>query len=388
MEANLKQILRSELFNAYSYFDRLTHALIDLSKLNYHPLIREINNQFSGDMALVLAKMEQFPLRMRQMTSSEDLRSSVEVIYKTLDSSLSFEGDLLLSVDALVDLINVIYQSCYDYHYFSFLHTDLVIELPRGLQSKITMIENDEEKLNKSIELNLVNNSAEDDSAHEEEWMDEKDLVLFQVNREQIESHSKDGGSILSFNKKQLQRYKSFLGRGHEQITLKNYDQALFLLEQARFIEETAEVLTLLGWCYSLMNKVDQAKNYCLKAIEVDPDYGPSYNDLGTYLMNEGDLNESLRWYDLAKNAPIYQNREYPFINAGRVYLMQKKYRRALLEFNEAKKRAPFAKNLIETIKKIESLLAPEEKESDYLNKSFISKNLDASFPWEENPLN
>ena len=206
--------------------------------------------------------------------------------------------------------------------------------------------------------------------------MDEKDLVLFQVNREQIESHSKDGGSILSFNKKQLQRYKSFLGRGHEQITLKNYDQALFLLEQARFIEETAEVLTLLGWCYSLMNKVDQAKNYCLKAIEVDPDYGPSYNDLGTYLMNEGDLNESLRWFDLAKNAPIYQNKEYPFINAGRVYLMQKKYRRALLEFNEAKKRAPFAKNLIETIKKIESLLAPEEKESDYINKSFLSKNL------------
>ena len=142
MEANLKQILRSELFNAYSYFDRLTHALIDLSKLNYHPLIREINHQFSGDLSLVLMKMEHFPLRMKQMTSSEDLRSSIEVIYKTLDSSLSFEGDSLINIDALVDLINVIYQSCYDYHYFSFLHTDLVIELPRGLQSKISMNEN------------------------------------------------------------------------------------------------------------------------------------------------------------------------------------------------------------------------------------------------------
>jgi Tfp pilus assembly protein PilF len=134
------------------------------------------------------------------------------------------------------------------------------------------------------------------------------------------------------------------------------------------------------------------AKKYCLKAIEVDPDYGPSYNDLGTYLMNEGDLNEALRWFDLAKNAPIYQNKEYPFINAGRVFLMQKKYRRALQEFNEAKKRAPFAKNLIDTIKKIESLLVPDEGEKDYFAKNFLSKNmtknLDASFPWEENPLN
>ena len=25
--------------------------------------------------------------------------------------------------------------------------------------------------------------------------------------------------------------------------------------------------------------------------------------------MNEGDLKEALRWFDLAKNAPIYQNK-------------------------------------------------------------------------------
>ena len=222
--------------------------------------------------------------------------------------------------------------------------------------------------------------------------MSENDLVLFQVDDAWLEEQAKVGGTILSFNKSQLKNFQKLLHQGHEYITLKKYDQALFSLEQARYIDETAEVLTLIGWCYSLMNKVNSAKKYCLKAIEVDPDYGPSYNDLGTYLMNEGDLKEALRWYDLAKNAPIYQNKEYPYINAGRVFLMQKKYRRALLEFKEARKRAPFAKNLVDTIVKIESLLkdtgldetAPS---NDYVNKMSSNSKVDR-FPWEENPLN
>ena len=101
---------------------------------------------------------------------------------------------------------------------------------------------------------------------------------------------------------------------------------------------------------------------------------------------------EALRWFDLAKNAPIYQNKEYPYINAGRVFLMQKKYRRALLEFKEARKRAPFAKNLLDTISKIESLLKDTElpnahSSDEYVQKMSSNPKVDR-FPWEENPLN
>ena len=76
----------------------------------------------------------------------------------------------------------------------------------------------------------------------------------------------------------------------------------------------------------------------------------------------------------------------------GRVFLMQKKYRRALLEFKEARKRAPFAKNLIDTISKIESLLQDSgmtnsEVSSDHINKMSTNSSVDR-FPWEENPLN
>ena len=68
----------------------------------------------------------------------------------------------------------------YDYHYFSFLNTDLIIELPRGLQSKINMNDNEDNFESKEHELNLVTtSSSEDDNSHEEEWMSEKILRVF-----------------------------------------------------------------------------------------------------------------------------------------------------------------------------------------------------------------
>ena len=60
MDTNLKQIFRSELFNAYSYADRLFHALTDLAELNYHPGVRNLNLQLTGDMGLVLERFEMF----------------------------------------------------------------------------------------------------------------------------------------------------------------------------------------------------------------------------------------------------------------------------------------------------------------------------------------
>lgn len=393
MDTNLKQIFRSELFNAYSYADRLFHALNDLAELNYHPGVRNLNQQLTGDLGLVLEKFDGLPISIKKTSYSSDTKAVLDGAYKIFDSILNFEGDVVIDQKALMDLINVIYQSCYDYHYFCFVYTDLIIELPRGLQNQISMKDEEIVEDSEQVKLKIIEALEDDsDSTHEEEWMSEKDLVLFQIDEQWFENQSKAGGTILSFNKSQLKNFQKLLHQGHELITLKKYDQALFSLEQARYIDETAEVLTLIGWCYSLMNKVNKAKKYCLKAIEVDPDYGPSYNDLGTYLMNEGDLKEALRWFDLAKNAPIYQNKEYPYINSGRVFLMQKKYRRALLEFKEARKRAPFAKNLLDTISKIESLLKDAELSSldssnEYVQKMSSNSKVDR-FPWEENPLN
>ena len=130
-------------------------------------------------------------------------------------------------------------------------------------------------------------------------------------------------------------------------------------------------------------------------AVEIDPDYGPSYNDMGTYCLQEGDLKEALRWFQLAKKAPLYQNREYPYINSGRVYLMKKQYRSALKEFHLAKDLAPFSKNLVDTINKIEDLLkdsqhsTPLHSPYNGLNNSMGDINSDVNEdPWKDSPIN
>src|SRR5207253_3118147 len=50
----------------------------------------------------------------------------------------------------------------------------------------------------------------------------------------------------------------------------------------------TAEAHTFLGWTYSFQGRLEEATAECLRAIEVDPDFGNPYNDIGVYLMQQG----------------------------------------------------------------------------------------------------
>ena len=71
----------------------------------------------------------------------------------------------------------------------------MIIELPRGLQNKISMGIDNSDSSSKKVELNLVPaETLNQDNTHEEEWMCEKDLVLFQVDTKELEDNSKNGG--------------------------------------------------------------------------------------------------------------------------------------------------------------------------------------------------
>ena len=115
-----------------------------------------------------------------------------------------------------------------------------------------------QEKETHGYKISEVEDNVEYD--HEEEWMSETDLVLFKVNLEDLKINAKESGTILSFNKARFKNYKNLLRQGRELISEKEYDQALFSLGQARKIDETAEVVTLIGWCYSLMGKFKKGK--------------------------------------------------------------------------------------------------------------------------------
>ena len=118
-------------------------------------------------------------------------------------------------------------------------------------------------------------------------------------------------------------------------------DRAIEHYERSVAVHPTAEAHTFLGWSLSFQGRLEEATAECLRAIEIDPDFGNPYNDIGVYLMQQGKLDEAIPWLGKAKQARRYEPRQFPFMNLGRVYLMQGRWWDALREFEGAVQAAP-----------------------------------------------
>ena len=111
---------------------------------------------------------------------------------------------------------------------------------------------------------------------------------------------------------------------------------AIELYKRSIAMFATAEAYTFLGWSYSMMRRYDDAIEMCHKAIELDPDYGNPYNDIGAYLLEQEKYAEAIPWLEKAIVAPRYEARQYPHTNLGRAYEKLGEHRRALRCYNEA----------------------------------------------------
>lgn len=113
-------------------------------------------------------------------------------------------------------------------------------------------------------------------------------------------------------------------------------DEAVGLYKESIEAFPTAEAHTFLGWSYSFMSLTDEAIDECHRAIEVDPDFGNPYNDIGAYLIEQGNLYSAIPWLKLAMTAPRYESYFYPHFNLGRVYEAQGRAYDALREYKSA----------------------------------------------------
>ena len=99
-----------------------------------------------------------------------------------------------------------------------------------------------------------------------------------------------------------------------------DYERAIELYRRSIAAYPTAEAHTFLGWVYSFQQRYDEAIDECLRAIQVDPDFGNPYNDIGSYLLARGDRYNCVRWFRRAILAPRYEARAFPHFNLGRVF--------------------------------------------------------------------
>jgi len=112
----------------------------------------------------------------------------------------------------------------------------------------------------------------------------------------------------------------------------------------------TAEAHTFLGWTYSFQGRLDEATAECKRAIELDPDFGNPYNDIGVYLMQQDKLDEAIPWLERAKHASRYEPRQFPYMNLGRLYLKQRRWWEALRELEAAVRIVPEDAELAKTL--------------------------------------
>ncbi|MCA9774244.1 MAG: tetratricopeptide repeat protein, partial [Myxococcales bacterium] len=60
-------------------------------------------------------------------------------------------------------------------------------------------------------------------------------------------------------------------------------DLAIQAYSESIELVPTAEAYTFRGWAYSFKGDLDRAIEDCRLAIEVDPEFGNPYNDIGAY---------------------------------------------------------------------------------------------------------
>ena len=134
------------------------------------------------------------------------------------------------------------------------------------------------------------------------------------------------------------------------------FDRAVELYKRSLAAHPTAEAHTFLGWTYHFQGKVEDAISECKRAIEVDPEFGNPYNDIGSYLISLGRLDEAVPWLEQAIKAPRYEPRHYPYFNLGRVYYAKGMINRAREYFQQALRIEPdytLARQAIENIRRM-----------------------------------
>jgi hypothetical protein len=358
MNKNTKNILLSELFSATGYCERLFHSLIDITDLGRGTEVKIIGEKFYQDLHQFFS-INIFKLNNQNSAHNLSRLSEIKTFFDGCKSSIEAQIRMHLHTTeelsaTVVDFINLVYVYSHEFHQVIVLGSDLEIQLPRV--NLIALHYKPED----TIEEHL--SPYQDDG--QEQW-DDLEIPTFTLNLDHVLNviHKKLG-DITSLEWQREKKYEEFLKDGHDAVFKKDNVKALDKFTKALNYKETAEIYTLIAWAHSMKKNNEEAKSYCLKAIKLDPDYGPPYNDLGSYLLTEGQTGESLKWFELAKNAVNYQNREYPYINAGRAYMARSEYQLALDEFSKALTLAPFHEELHVTIEKLKKSLKKQAQDS------------------------
>lgn len=142
-------------------------------------------------------------------------------------------------------------------------------------------------------------------------------------------------------NKEKIHLAIEYFNKAYQLHMSGNIKDAIEAYKKSIDYYPTPKAHTFLGWAFSLNGRFEEAIDECKIAIELDPNFGNPYNDIGSYLINLGKFDEAIYWLEKAIEAPDYEPRHFPFYNLGRVYEKKGDWFTALTYYEEALKINP-----------------------------------------------
>lgn len=129
------------------------------------------------------------------------------------------------------------------------------------------------------------------------------------------------------------------IGRAYQAQMRGELAEAIALYTESLELCPTPEAYTYRGWARSFLKDFEGAIADCQQAIDLDPEFGNPYNDIGAYCIEMGQVDDAIPWLRMALKAVRYESYCYPHYNLGRVYegmsrpgLALEHYRAALAE--------------------------------------------------------
>ena len=133
--------------------------------------------------------------------------------------------------------------------------------------------------------------------------------------------------------------------------------EAVAMFQRSIQTSPTAEAHTYLGRAYRLQGKLDEAIEECKTAIDIDPEFGNSHNDLGAYLVDQAEFSAAIPPLERALECERYATPHFAWFNLGRAYLALGDLTLARACQREALRLAPDYTLAREAIRRVQELI-------------------------------
>lgn len=134
------------------------------------------------------------------------------------------------------------------------------------------------------------------------------------------------------------QEAMELVGKAYQHHMKGEIEKAIQLYDQSIAACPTAEAYTFRGWARSCGPEPDylEAIADCHRAIDLDPEFGNPYNDIGAYYLELGEPDEAVPWLRMALKARRYESYCFPHYNLGRAAERKGDLEKALEQYRAA----------------------------------------------------